>query len=79
MGRERISSKDIDAQIDILNAMFKNRGVDVVFKSNPRQGYAGVDYYKNGYGANTLICMESNRTTYDRLQSMIDGISLLGE
>lgn len=77
MGSQRITEKDIQAQIDIINEMYKKRGVDVVLKSNPRNGYAGVDYNKNGSGTMTLICMESNRNTYNQLETLINGIQLM--
>jgi len=78
MGSQRISEKDIESQINIINAMYKNRGVNVVLKSNPRNGYAGVDYNKDGAGTMTLICMESNRNTYNQLETLINGIQLMG-
>ncbi len=78
MGSQRITEKDIQSQINIINEMYKNRGVNVVLKSNPRNGCAGVDYNKNGSGTMTLICMESNRNTYNQLETLINGIQLMG-
>ena len=78
MGTQRITQKDIESQINIINEMYKNRGVNVVLKSNPRNGYAGVDYNKDGSGTMTLICMESNRSTYNQLETLINGIQLMG-
>ncbi|WNA15654.1 hypothetical protein XaC1_11 [Xanthomonas phage XaC1] len=78
MGSYRITNKDINEKIDILNEMFKNRGVEIVFKNSPRNDYAAVDYRKGEDNLN-FISGVSNRECYNMLECAISAIHLLSD
>lgn len=79
MGSGRITNKDVSDKIDTLNEMFKNRGIDVVLTNNPRNGYAGVDYVKNGNGCMDFICGVSTRECYNQLSTAIATLHLMSD
>lgn len=72
----RITDKDLESEVNILNNMLSKRGSKVVLKYEPRNGYAAVDYTKNGCKG-TLICSVSRRECYEALTTASKVIDLI--